>query len=121
VEKNLKIALLFDFYGDILTEKQANAIDLYYNEDLSLAEISKHLQITRQGVLDNIKRGESALLNMETKLKLVEKFDKIHEKLSGINEIIRKIEESPSIELLTDDIKAHINDIIVIGKSIAEM
>ena len=120
MEKNVKIALLFDFYGDILTAKQLDCIDLYYNEDLSLSEISRHLNITRQGVLDNIKRGESALLKMEDKLALVEKFDGIQEKLADIEEIIRKIEQSPSIALLSDDIKRHINDIILISRKIAQ-
>ena len=120
MEKNVKIALLYDFYGDILTAKQSNCIDLYYNEDLSLSEISKHLGITRQGVLDNIKRGEAALLKMESKLELVEKFNGIHAKLGEINGIISKIENSPSIELLSDDIKHYINDIILKIKEIAE-
>jgi len=120
MEKNVRVALLYDFYGDILTAKQQDAIDLYYNEDLSLSEISRHLNITRQGVLDNIRRGENALLKMEEKLGLVAKFDGIHEKLGEINQIIRKIENSPSVELLTDDIKHHINDIIVIARELAQ-
>ena len=57
--KDLNIALLFDFYGEMLTEKQKDVIDLYYNEDLSLAEIAEHEGISRQGVRDNIKRGEA--------------------------------------------------------------
>ena len=120
MEKNIKIALLYDFYGDILTAKQSDAIELYYNEDLSLSEISRHLNITRQGVLDNIKRGEAALVKMEDKLKLVEKFDGIQAKLGEIDGIIRKIESSPSIELLSDDIKHHINDIILKVREIAQ-
>ena len=65
--------MLFDFYRNILTEKQIEVVDLYYNEDLSLAEISEHLNITRQGVRDNIKRAENILIDMEDKLHLVEK------------------------------------------------
>ena len=121
MDKNVRVALLYDFYGEILTAKQLNAIDLYYNEDLSLSEISRHLNITRQGVLDNIRRGENTLLKMEEKLGLVAKFDGINEKLNEVKKIIRKIESSPSIELLSDDIKHHVNDIIVISKEIAEM
>ena len=45
--KDMNISLLFDFYGEILTEKQQDVIDYYYNDDLSLAEISEHLGITR--------------------------------------------------------------------------
>ena len=120
MEKNVRVALLYDFYGDILTAKQSDAIELYYNEDLSLSEISRHLNITRQGVLDNIKRGEAALVKMENKLGLLEKFDGIHSKLGEIDEIIRQIENSPSIELLSDDIKRHINNIILKVREIAQ-
>lgn len=54
--KNLEITVLYDFYGDLLTEKQQEVIELYYNEDLSLAEIAALSGITRQGVRDSIKR-----------------------------------------------------------------
>ena len=63
--KDMNISLLFDFYGEILTEKQQDVIDYYYNDDLSLAEISEQLGITRQGVRDSIKRAEATLLEME--------------------------------------------------------
>ena len=67
-EKDFRISYLLDFYGDILTDKQKDAIDLYYNEDLSLAEIAEYQDITRQGVRDAIKRGEEILLELEDKL-----------------------------------------------------
>ena len=73
-EKNLTMTVLFDFYGEILTEKQKQVIDLYYNDDLSLAEIAEQAQITRQGVRDCIKRAEATLSFMEEKLGLVRKF-----------------------------------------------
>ena len=119
MEKNVRVTLLYDFYGEILTDKQSDCIDLYYNEDLSLSEISRHLNITRQGVLDNIKRGENALLKIEEKLKLIERFDGIHDKLAQIDEIIGKIEMSPSMVTLGDDVKHHINDILNIVKAIS--
>ena len=53
----LEMSLLFDFYGETLTEKQRELFDLYYNEDLSLSEIAEHAGITRQGVRDSIKRS----------------------------------------------------------------
>ena len=59
--KNLEITVLYDFYGDLLTEKQQEVIELYYNEDLSLAEIASLSGITRQGVRDSIKRAEGQL------------------------------------------------------------
>lgn len=66
--KDYEIAVLLDFYGEILTEKQRDVIDLYYNQDLSLAEIAVEYGITRQGVRDSIKRGEGLLTEMEEKL-----------------------------------------------------
>ena len=63
----LEMSLLFDFYGETLTEKQRELFDLYYNEDLSLSEIAEHAGITRQGVRDSIKRAEHALHEMEDK------------------------------------------------------
>ena len=76
-EKNYKISYLLDFYGDILTDKQKDAIDLYYNEDFSLAEIAEHQDITRQGVRDAIKRGEEILLEMEEKLGFAQKTEEL--------------------------------------------
>ena len=72
--KPLEMSLLFDFYGETLTEKQRELFDLYYNEDLSLAEIAEHVGITRQGVRDSIKRAEHALREMEEKLGLVARY-----------------------------------------------
>ena len=72
--KPLEMSLLFDFYGETLTEKQRELFDLYYNEDLSLAEIAEHAGITRQGVRDSVKRAEHALHAMEQKLGLVARY-----------------------------------------------
>lgn len=88
--KNLNISVLLDFYGDMLTEKQKEVIELYYNEDLSLSEIGAYEGITRQGVRDSIKRGESVLLEMEEKLGLAKRFHEMHE---GIANIIRHAQE----------------------------
>ena len=92
MSKNLDIIMLFDFYRNILTEKQIEVVDLYYNEDLSLAEISEHLNITRQGVRDNIKRAENILIDMEGKLHLVEKHKNIMNSVDGISKEIQKME-----------------------------
>ena len=65
--KDLQISFLLDFYGDMLTEKQREMISLYYNDDLSLAEIAEDQGITRQGVRDAIKRAEQQLTDMEAR------------------------------------------------------
>ena len=72
--KNMEIAFLVDFYGDMLTEKQRDMIELYYDDDLSLSEIAENEGITRQGVRDSIKRAESQLLEMEDRLGLARRF-----------------------------------------------
>ena len=70
MSKNLEISVLLDYYGGMRTDKQRDVIDLYYNQDLSLAEIAEHEKISRQGVRDNIKRGEAYLLELEENLHL---------------------------------------------------
>lgn len=83
--KNLHINLLFDYYGDMLTEKQKEVMDLYYNEDMSLFEISEHVGVTRQGVHDLIKRSEAILLEIDEKLSFVDRFTKINNEIEKIN------------------------------------
>ncbi len=63
----LEMTLLFDYYGDLLTERQRMCFDLRYNQDLSLAEIAQELNVSRQGVFDNLSRAEALLKNMEEK------------------------------------------------------
>ncbi|MBO4938861.1 MAG: YlxM family DNA-binding protein [Oscillospiraceae bacterium] len=63
----LEMTLLFDYYGDLLTERQSLCFDMRYNQDLSLAEIAEELNISRQGVHDNLSRAEALLRNMEEK------------------------------------------------------
>ncbi|MEA5004556.1 MAG: sigma factor-like helix-turn-helix DNA-binding protein [Christensenella sp.] len=70
-EKDLKLSLYYDFYGEFLTQKQASVFSLYYNDDYSLAEIAQECGISRQGVLDTIKRAQVKLEGMEQKLGLV--------------------------------------------------
>ena len=66
--KDLKISVLLDFYGQMLTEKQREVVELYYNEDLSLGEIAQNCQITRQGVRDSIVRAERTLQELQREL-----------------------------------------------------
>ena len=64
----LEMTLLFDYYGDLLTDRQRMCFDLRHNQDLSLAEIAEELQVSRQGVYDNLSRAEALLRNMEEKI-----------------------------------------------------
>lgn len=63
----LQMALLFDYYGELLTDRQRMCFDLRHNQDLSLAEIAQELNVSRQGVHDNLSRAEALLMNMEEK------------------------------------------------------
>ena len=72
--KDLSISYLLDFYGQMLTDKQREVTEFYYNDDLSLAEIADHCHITRQGVRDSIKRAEAQLREYEEKLGLVARY-----------------------------------------------
>lgn len=63
----LQMSLLFDYYGELLTPRQRMCFDLRYNQDLSLGEIAQELQVSRQGVFDNLSRAEALLRNMEEK------------------------------------------------------
>ena len=74
--KDFNFCVLLDIYGELLSEKQYEVMDYYYNQDYSLAEISEHLGITRQGVRDSIKRAEQTISECEEKLKLEENFAK---------------------------------------------
>ena len=74
MSKNLNMSLLLDFYGDILSDKQREAADLFYNGDYSLSEISEITGITRQGVRDRIVKSEEIVTELEEKLGLAARF-----------------------------------------------
>ena len=67
-------SLLFDFYGELLTEKQREIMKLYTQEDLSLGEIGELLHISRQGVSDAVHRSLSSMRQIENKLHMIERF-----------------------------------------------
>lgn len=120
MEKNVEISLLFSFYGKMLTERQADTIDLYYNEDLSLSEVGTELGISRQGVRDNLKRAEAILYDTEERLGLAKRFLGIKSKLYEIDHIIAEIEESPDAKSLSVGIKRQINNILTIIEKISD-
>ena len=93
MSKNLEISLLLDFYGEMLTEKQRVVVEMYYDHDLSLAEIAQHSGITRQGVRDSIKRAENQLLEYEEKLGLFRRFHAISSGLDEISEHAAYLQE----------------------------
>ncbi len=88
------ISLLLDFYGQMVTKRQYDILDLHYNSDYSLGEIAQELNISRQGVYDNIKRGKAALFEMEQKLGLIGRFIKQKVKASEILKALESIDTS---------------------------
>ncbi|GAA0122119.1 MAG: putative DNA-binding protein [Clostridium argentinense] len=107
MEKRLELSLLLDFYGPLLTEKQRDIMGLYFNDDLSLKEISEITNTSRQAIHDLIKRCNSLLLEYEKKLHLLEKSleiqnskQRIIKKISNLN-----IEDHEKSEVINDIIK----------------
>ena len=80
----VQMLLLFDYYGDMLTERQRMCLDLRYNQDLSLAEIAEELGVSRQGVHDNIIRAEAHLQKMEAKTGCVRRYLQSREAMQSI-------------------------------------
>ena len=87
----LQMTLLFDYYGDLLTERQRMCFDLRYNQDLSLGEIAEELQVSRQGVYDNLSRAESLLRNMEEKTGCVRRDMAYRKALETIGEFAKTL------------------------------
>ena len=90
MDEILKQSLLYDFYGELLTEHQKEIYEQFIVEDLSLSEIAKDAGISRQGVHDLIKRCNKILEEYEAKLHLVEKFLSVKEKVHQINGLLEE-------------------------------
>ncbi len=86
----VNISVMLDFYGQMLTEKSLRITELYYNEDMSLSEISENYNITRQAVHDKLKRSVGALKEYEAKLQLVKRFN---EQRRTVEEVLEDLEE----------------------------
>lgn len=117
MSKNLEMSNLLDLYGCLLTEKQFNIMDMYYNDDLSLGEIAEDLNISRQGVHDTVKRGEETVTEYENKLGLYAQqnayFEQLKEFKSQAAEIFeecKKVSFSNKIADKTAALLKNIND-----------
>ena len=107
MEKRFEISLLLDFYGELLTQKQRDIMDLYFNNDLSLSEIAEINNTSRQAIHDTIKRCDNTLLVYEEKLKLLDKEHKLKETLK---DIIMKLEKL-QLNIKDEEMKQIIYDI----------
>lgn len=97
----LEMTLLFDYYGDLLTERQRSCLDMRYNQDLSLGEIAQELGVSRQGVYDNLNRAEALLRNMEEKTGCVQRAQRsrraMREILLAVQELIAYPDETVAV------------------------
>ena len=87
-----RMTMLFDFYGELLTERQKEFFDLYYNEDLSLAEIAENAGISRQGVRDVIVRAEAAMQEIEDTTGIIKRFEAQRPHLDAIEAAAAEVE-----------------------------
>ena len=107
-----RMTMLLDFYGEILTQRQREFFDLYYNEDLSLAEIAENYDISRQGVRDAIVRAETAMEELEDKTGLLKRLMRLREKIDAIEAAAEEIQklnyrqyDNPELERLAGEIR----------------
>lgn len=115
MEKNVEISMLCQIYGKLLTKKQLEILQDYYDKDLSLSEIAQNQEITRQAVRDIIKKGENKLFELEEKLKIMKKTFKQEEKiaiiLSELTKIQKRSTDKQIAEILTH-VKKELNCLV---------
>ncbi len=91
------MSLLYDYYGQLLTEKQASCFDLYHNQDFSLGEIAQELGISRQGVHDSLARSESALLKFEENIGYLERSLQNQKLLDAVKQMVEALPQAEEI------------------------
>ena len=97
MSKNLELALLVDLYGPLLTEKQQETLAMYYDSDLSLGEISEETGITRQGVMNCLRKSKARLLELEEKLGLAKRLNLLESQVDRLEELLRSEAENGHI------------------------
>ena len=103
--------LLFDHYGELLTQRQRLCFEMYFEQDLSLAEIAEELSVSRQGVYDNLNRAEAAMRNMEEKLGCVRRTLRSRQAVSQILKAVESLRASqdPRVQELAETIAVAAN------------
>ena len=112
MEKNVKISILCQLYGKLLSEKQLEFIDDYYNNDLSLSEIAENHGITRQAVRDMLKKGEKKLFEYEEKLLFMKRMLNQEKKIEEILVELTKIQKDYTdneVASILENVKKELN------------
>jgi UPF0122 protein CKR_1296 len=104
--KDIKISILMDIYHPLLTEKQYDVLDMYFNLDYSLSEIAENESISRQGVLDIIKRSEQKLLEYEDKLGIMKKFEATEQAIKKIERLSKNAQNEREILAATAELRS---------------
>jgi predicted DNA-binding protein YlxM (UPF0122 family) len=91
LEKTNRINMLFDFYGDLLTEKQRTFMACYFHDDYTLGEIAAEFEISRQAVYEHIKRAEHVLEDYESKLALLANYEQRMKCLDDMERILERV------------------------------
>ena len=114
LENSVKISILLEIYGKLLTPKQFELLDDYYNNDLSLSEIAENENITRQAVRDNLKKGERKLFDYEEKLEIMKKKKVQEEQIAIILSEISSLTKNSTdkeVALVLEDVKNKLKNI----------
>lgn len=104
MEKNVMIGILYEYYGELLTSKQSEAIEQYYFEDLSLTEIAEIQGVSKQSVSETIKRSEKSLLEFEQNLGLYKKISDLQILLENLDNNLKKNMSSEEYKKYESDI-----------------
>lgn len=115
MEKNVKISILCDLYGKLLTQKQFDFLNDYYNNDLSLSEIAENNQITRQAVRDIIQKGEKKLFEYEEKLLFMKRMSNQEKTIEHVLSELTKIEKTSSdkkVAQILETVKKELNCLV---------
>lgn len=108
MEDRFKISILVDLYGVLLTDKQRDILILYYNDDLSLAEIAEIMNTSRQAVFDLIKRCHKMLLEYESKLNLLESENKKNDIKNNLLNMLDSLSKQDTDIIEIEKIKAYV-------------
>lgn len=115
MDKNVKISILSELYGKLLTEKQEQFINDYYNNDLSLSEITENNNITRQAVRDILKKGEKKLFEYEEKLMFMKRTLNQEKRIEKVLLELTKIQKEYSdkqVANVLENIKKELNSLV---------